>query len=59
MSLMRNAQYRIMTVNTELLKREIKSIPLGHSMFVSFDSLCPSQQSFIYVGRDLPGLNQY
>ena len=28
-------------------------------LFVWFDSLCPSQQSFSYVGRGLPGLNQY
>ena len=28
-------------------------------LFVWFDSLCRSQQSFIYVGTGLPGLNQY
>ena len=28
-------------------------------LFVSFDSLLPSQQFFIYVGTGLPGLNQY
>ena len=27
--------------------------------FVWFDSLCPSQQFFSYVGTGLPGLNQY
>ena len=27
--------------------------------FVSFDSLCSSQQFFSYVGMGLPGLNQY
>ena len=35
------------------------------SLFVLFDSLCPSQQSFTsqqsysYVGTGLPGMNQY
>ena len=28
-------------------------------LFVGFDSLCPSQQSFSYVGMGLPGFNQY
>ena len=28
-------------------------------MFVSFDTLCPSQQYFRYVGMGLPWLNQY
>ena len=28
-------------------------------LFVSFDSLQPSQQFFSYVGMGLPGLNQY
>ena len=28
-------------------------------LFVSFDSLRPSQQSFSYVGTGLPGSNQY
>ena len=28
-------------------------------LFVCFDSLRPSQQSFSYVGTDLPGFNQY
>ena len=28
-------------------------------IFVCFDSLCPSQEFFSYVGTGLPGLNQY
>ena len=28
-------------------------------LLVCFDSLCPSQQFFSYVGTGLPGLNQY
>ena len=28
-------------------------------LVVGFDSLCPSQQFFSYVGTGLPGLNQY
>ena len=30
-----------------------------YNSFVWFDSLCPSQQPFSYVGMGLPGLNQY
>ena len=34
---------------------------LDQILFCLFDliSLCPSQQSFSYIGRGLPGLNQY
>ena len=34
-------------------------IKLPFCLFVLFDSLCPSQQFFSYVGMGLPGLKQY
>ena len=34
-------------------------VMLDFLYFYFFDSLCPSQQFFSYVGRGLPGLNQY
>ena len=54
-------------VNFQWLLSESLEVSLGvsttvvfqWSLFVWFDSLCPSQQSFSYAGTGLPGLNQY
>ena len=35
------------------------SMTVDSSMFVWFDSLCPSQQFFSHVRTGLPGLSQY
>ena len=42
------------------IKQRIKFLAQGHNtvLFVWFDSLCHSDQFFIYVRMGLPGLNQ-